>query len=506
MKKLLRFFLNRRFIVILLLLVQIVILGGVILGRAGKVIPFLEVLSVIMVLYVVNRRDNPAYKIAWIILMLAVPVFGGLLYIIITWQTRLGSFRKRIKEYEDHARQYIPIDPEVVQRFNAAIPGHLPQVNYLTRFGRFPMYDGSTTEYFSPGEKFLPVYLDELEKAEKYIFIEYFIIDNDDGMWLEILDILERKVKEGVEVRVMYDDVGCAGTVPAVYKKQLRAKGIKVTVFNPFVPLMSSVQNNRNHRKITVIDGKVAFTGGLNLADEYINKKQRFGYWLDCAIMVKGDAVKSFCTIFLELWNAYNKTKENFQPYLDPVSPCPNGDGYVIPYSDAPTDDENVCEHVYMQIINNAKHYVYIETPYFIVDHSMLSAFILAAKSGVDIRIITPAIPDKKLVHMTTRSYYKALVTAGVRVYEYTPGFVHSKIVVSDDDTATVGSANFDFRSLYLNYECGELIFDSSVIGVIKQDFLDTLEHCREIKAEDIKRNIFVRIGQSLLRIIAPLL
>ena len=368
------------------------------------------------------------------------------------------------------------------------------------------MYDNSKTEYFAPGEKFFPVFMEELKKAKEFIFLEFFIIDADDRMWKDVREVLKRKAAEGVEVRVMYDDLGCLGTVPNDYKNTLAQMGIKCTVFNPFKPLWSSVQNNRDHRKITIIDGKIAFTGGVNLADEYINKKRRFGYWLDCAASVKGEAVNSFTVMFLELWSAANFKEEDFAPYLRTTPKNTYADGYILPYSDSPTDDENVCEHVYMQILNNAKRYVYIETPYFIIDDSMLSAFILAAKSGVDIRIITPAIPDKKLVHMTTRSYYDVLIAAGVRIYEYTPGFIHSKLVVSDDDTAAVGTANFDFRSLYLHYECGELVFNSSAVDVIKKNFLDTLSQCREITKEDTERNIFVRFGQSVLRIIAPLL
>ncbi|MBQ4601634.1 MAG: cardiolipin synthase [Clostridia bacterium] len=506
MKKLLKILLNRRMIVILLLLVQVITIVGFILGRLGHIMPLFEVLSLLVVLYVVNRRDKPAYKIAWIIIMLTVPVFGGLLYIMITWQSKSGAFRKYIKKGEDHARSYIPVDRDVIERFNTDAPGHLPQVNYLTNFARFPMYDNSVTEYFSPGEVFLPVYMRELEAAKEFIFLEFFIINTEDRVWRDILDILKRKASEGVEVRIMYDDLGCIGAVPDDYTKTLAEMGIKCTVFNPFRPFWSSVQNNRDHRKITVIDGKTAFTGGINLADEYINEKERFGYWLDSAVSLKGEAVNSFTVMFLELWNGSNRLKEDFSLYLRHTPKGTYADGYILPYADAPTDDENVCEHVYMQIINNAKHYVYIETPYFIIDDSMLSAIILAAKSGVDIRIITPAVPDKKLVHMTTRSYYDALIKAGVRVYEYTPGFVHSKLVVSDDDTATVGTANFDFRSLYLHYECGELIFNSSAVEAIKQDFLNALPLCREIKKEDTKRNIFVRFGQSVLRIIAPLL
>ncbi len=506
MKKLLKILLNRRMIVILLLLVQVLIIAGFIIGRLGHLMPLLELLSLLVVLYVINRRDKPAYKIVWVIIMLTVPVFGGLLYIVITWQSKSGVFRKYIRKGEDHARSYIPVDRGVIERFNASVPGHMPQVNYLTNFARFPMYDNSKTEYFSPGEEFLPEYLRELESAKEFIFIEYFIIDTDDRIWLAVLDILKRKVKEGVEVRVVYDDLGCIGTVSENYAGELGALGIKCTVFNPFRPFWSSVQNNRDHRKITVVDGRVAFTGGINLADEYINQKQRYGYWLDSAVSVRGEAVNSFTVMFLELWCGSNRKEEDFSPYLRRIPKGTYTDGYILPYADAPTDDENVCEHVYMQIINNAKHYVYIETPYFIIDDSMLSAFILAAKSGVDIRIVTPGIPDKKLVHMTTRSYYEPLIKAGVKVYEYTPGFVHSKLVVSDDDTATVGTANFDFRSLYLHYECGELIFNSSAVEIIKQDFLKTLSLCREITEKDVTRNIFVRFGQSVLRIIAPLL
>lgn len=506
MKKLLKVLLNRRLIVAFLLLLQVLLIVGFILGRISHLMPLLELLSLFVILYVVNRRDKPAYKIAWIIIMLTIPVFGGLLYVMITWQSNSGAFRKFVQKSENYAKQYIPVARDVIERFNASVPGHLPQVNYLTNSAGFPMYDNSMTEYYSPGERFLPVFLKELEGATEYIFIEYFIINTNDRIWKTVLDILARKVKEGVEVRVIYDDLGCVGTVPDDYKRTLSELGIKCTVFNPFIPLWSSLQNNRDHRKITVIDGRIAFTGGINLADEYINEKQRYGYWLDSAVSIKGEAVNSFTVMFLQIWSAANFKEEDFSPYLRKTSKCTYTDGYIIPYADAPTDDENVCEHVYMQIINNAKHYVYIETPYFIIDDSMLSAVILAAKSGVDIRIITPGIPDKKLVHMTTRSYYEALIKAGVRIYEYTPGFVHSKLVISDDDTAAIGTANFDFRSLYLHYECGELIFNSSAVEVIKQDFLKTLPLCREITKADTKRNIFVRFGQSVLRIIAPLL
>ena len=506
MKKLIKILLDRRLIIILLLILQAVLIAGLILGRMSYIIPLLELLSVLVVLYVINRRDKGAYKIAWIMLMLTVPVFGGLCYLVVTGPVRTGAFRRYVKQSEENTRRYLATDPAVTESFGSVMPSYLPQARYLTSEAGAAMYDNSKTEYFSPGEAVLPLYLKELEAATEFIFIEYFIIDSDDSIWLAILDILRRKAAEGVDVRVMYDDMGCASTLPETYHRTLAAMGIKATVFNRFRPFISSLQNNRDHRKITVIDGNIAFTGGMNLADEYINRKERYGHWLDCAVSVRGEAVRSFTVMFLGLWNAVNRTEEDFSPYLKSVAKDTYKDGYIIPYSDSPVDDENVSEHIYMQIINGAKDYIYLETPYFIIDDSMLSAFVLAAKSGVDVRIITPGIPDKHLVHMTTRSYYEVLVRAGVRVYEYTPGFVHSKLMISDDTRAVIGTANLDFRSLYLHYECGEVIYNSSAIDSVKRDFLTTLTKCREITEDDIKRNIFVRLGHSLLRIFAPLL
>lgn len=506
MRKLLKILLGRQFIATFLLLVQIVFLIWLVLFRGNAfVFAALYLLSLFIVLYVINRRDKPAYKIVWIIIMLSIPLFGGLMYLILNWQSKSGKFRKYARKTDAEAKSYLPIEERLVEEFVENNIDHTPQVNYLTKFASFPLYTNSETRYISPGERFFPLFLEELKKAEKYIFLEFFII-TPGHMWDEVYKILCDKVRQGVEVRLMYDDMGCMTGLPANFEEKVRSDGIKVTVFNRFRPLWSSIQNNRDHRKIVVIDGKTAITGGINIADEYINEKERFGYWKDCAAIIRGEAVRSFTVMFLHLWTSTNLTFENYNEYLHITPKGTYNDGYFLPYADAPNDDENVCEHVYMQIINNARRYVYIETPYFIIDDSMLSAFILAAKSGVDIRIITPAIPDKKLVHKTTRSYYHSLISAGVRIYEYTPGFIHSKIVISDDDTATIGTANFDFRSLYLHYECGELIFNSSTVADMKKDFLDTLPLCHEITKDETKKNIFGKLGQSFLRIIAPLL
>ncbi|WP_243093286.1 phospholipase D-like domain-containing protein [Pseudoflavonifractor sp. AF19-9AC] len=318
----------------------------------------------------------------------------------------------------------------------------------------------------------------------------------------------EKKVAQGVKVRLIYDDIGCFLLLPQNYPQQLRQCGIECVLFNPFRPFLTAKQNNRDHRKIISIDGKVAYTGGINLADEYINAIEKHGHWKDAGILVEGKAAWSFTIMFLEMWQICTGRQEDFQIYY-PWSgqPCTvSGEGFVQPYADSPLDTENVGEHVYLQILNQARDYVYINTPYLIVDDSMVSALTLAAKRGVDVRIITPHRWDKWAIHMTTRSYYRDLVRAGVRVYEYEKGFMHAKTFVSDDRVATVGTTNLDFRSLYLHFECGALLFGSPAIQDIKQDFLTTLQTCRPILVETCRSNFLVHLFQEILRLFAPLM
>lgn len=346
-----------------------------------------------------------------------------------------------------------------------------------------------------------------MKKAQKYIFIEYFII-KDGLMWQSILDILKEKVSQGVEVRVIYDDIGCFLALPKDYAMQLKNIGIKCEVFNPFRPVLTAIQNNRDHRKITVIDGKVAFTGGLNLSDEYINTYEKHGYWKDAVIQIKGKAAWSLTLMFLEMWELCCGIPDDIDCFFpkNEVDERIESDGFVQPYSDSPVDNENVGEHVYLQIINNAKDYVYICTPYLIVDDSMVSALCLAAKSGVDVRIITPHIYDKALIHLTTRSFYRELIYGGVKIYEYSKGFMHSKIFVSDDQIATVGTTNLDFRSLYLHFECGVWMYNSKAVLQIKKDYFDTLNECTQITLEECIERLPIRVFQEILRIFAPLM
>ncbi len=349
--------------------------------------------------------------------------------------------------------------------------------------------------------------LPELEKAEKYIFLESFIVE-EGVMWGSILDVLKRKAAQGVKIRLLYDDIGCFLLLPANYPKQMEALGIECGVFNPFRPVLTVAQNNRDHRKIISIDGKVAFTGGINLADEYINAIEKHGYWKDAAIMLKGKAAWSFTLMFLQMWELCKRTREDyllFYPGSDEACAVPSA-GFVQPYADSPMDTENVGEHVYLQILNQAQDYVYINTPYLIVDDSMVSALMLTAKRGVDVRIVTPHKWDKWLVHMTTRSYYRDLIQAGVKIYEFQEGFMHAKTFVCDDRIASVGTINLDFRSLYLHFECGALMFHSDAVMQVKADFLKTLGRCLPVKKEDQQGTFFLRFFQDVLRLFAPLM
>ncbi|MBQ8401995.1 MAG: cardiolipin synthase, partial [Clostridia bacterium] len=489
---------------------QLIFLIGLILSSSQTyriINRILTAISIGVTLYIVSKKDKGAFKLAWIMLILVFPLFGGLLYLMFNFQTSTRRFSASIREAEKKAAPLFTLPGDGHAEATELIPDEMPQIDYLQNFAGFPVYTGTTTKYLSPGERKWEALLAELEKAEKYIFLEYFIVQ-EGVMWDSILEILKRKAAEGVLVRLIYDDMGCFFLLPKDYPKQLRKFGIECAVFNPFRPFLAGEQNNRDHRKIVSIDGKVAFTGGINLADEYINAIDKHGHWKDASIQLNGKAAWSFTLIFLEAWAHCTKTDEDllqYYPWKDEPLPYED-DGFVQPYADSPVDPDNVGEHVYMQIIGNAKKYVYINTPYLIIDDSMVSALTLAAKSGVDIRIVTPYRGDKWWVHMTTRSYYRELIKAGVKIYEYTNGFIHSKTFVSDDRCATVGTTNLDFRSLYLHFECGVRLSGSRAVMEVKEDFLETLKICKPISAADCRYNIVIRTIQDILRLFAPLM
>lgn len=510
MKKLLNSAFSRAVFVGLFMVLQLaVIIGAILLFRdkATYIYFGFELVSVVAVLWIVNSPSNPAYKIAWIIPVLLLPVFGGLFWLVFGRDRLSRHERERMRGIESRYAQAMQAAPNEIGELDAENHEAALQAGYTLRMAGAPVYRRTSTEYLEIGETYFARMLEELEKAQKFIFLEYFIIEPG-KMWDPILDLLERKVKQGVDVRVMYDDFGCLMTLPNNYFRTLQARGIKACIFNRFVPVLSSRFNNRDHRKICVIDGNVGITGGINLADEYINAYPKHGHWLDCGILLKGEAVWSLTVMFLSVWDFVCSQQEDFSLYRPDPDFCAtvSDDGFVQPFTDTPMDNEPVGETVYMNIINRAKRYVYICTPYLIIDNEMTTALCMAAKSGVDVRIVTPHVPDKRFVHMTTRSYYPLLLAAGVRIYEYTPGFVHAKSFVCDDQYGVVGTINLDYRSLFLHYENAVWLYESSAVHEIRDRFLQTLTVCEEMNATKARATGFARLKRAVLRLFAPLM
>ena len=462
-----------------------------------------EAIAVIIILYLLKSDINPIYKIPWIIMLLVAPVFGGMVYIVYgrvrfsKAELKRGSeciteFKKAIYSRSNSNNILKELEPEISV-----------QADYLLKYADAPVYTNTTTRYFSLGDDVFPVLLEELKNAKNFIFMEFFIVE--EGVMLDgIIEILEQKAKAGLDIRFMYDSFGSILRAPANMVKRLEKKGIKCCEFNSFKSALDSRYNNRDHRKICVIDGSVGFTGGFNLADEYINQKTVYGHWKDTAIMIKGDGVWSLTSMFLALWDSSKKEKDDYQRYV-PSEKFTYNDGFISPYTDYPLDDEPVGKNVYLNMINRASKYVYIMTPYLVPDTVLLSALENAAKNGIDVRIIMPGIPDKKIVYMLSQSFYPVLLKAGVKIYEYTPGFVHAKVFLSDDELAVVGTINLDYRSLAHHYEDAVWMYKSSAVTEIKKDFVETFAKSNEVPKEGKKESVLRRILMPILRLFAPL-
>lgn len=512
-KKILRVLFSRVAVVSVLILIQLqIVLTSAIRFTEYFVYYYLfaTVLSVILTLRIVSRKDAAEYKIAWMATVLLIPVFGGMLYLIFSGNKLSRRKKKKMARISASMKNTLAVDAEVCEALFGEDENAAFQSRYI-RSGAFsPPFVHTETTYFPLGEAFLSAFLEELEKAEKYIYLEYFIIE-EGQMWNSILAVLERKAAQGLDVRVIYDDMGTIMLLSGDYAEKLRRKGIRCHVFNRFVPVLSGHLNNRNHRKIGIVDGNVAFTGGINLADEYINAKERFGHWKDNAVMLKGDAAWSMTVMFLTMWDYLEETGgastsyEHYRP-ADFGSHRPQATGVVQPYTDSPLDNEPVGETIYLNMIHRASRYVYITTPYLIIDSLMENALCTAAKCGIDVRIITPGIGDKKIVHETTKSYYENLIRNGVKIYEYTPGFIHAKTFVCDDEYATVGTVNLDFRSLYLHFECGVWMYRCSVIADIKRDFEETMKKSALIRLEDCHPNLMRRLFRAIMALISPMM
>lgn len=496
----------------MLLLLQLTLVVGVALAL-GRYFPyfyiFLMFLSVLAVLTLLDKdKVNPVYKIMWLIIILVLPPTGTLFYLFWGHRNTGNRHAKRMDAIMERGTKHIPQETESLYRLGLRDKGLARSAEYLSRCAGAPLYADTQSEYYAWGEEFFPRFLEELKRAERFIFMEYFII-KPGYMWDTTLEVLKQKAAAGVDVRLMFDSFGCMFTLPEGYAKTLRDMGIKCYPFAP--PHLSShisdytMLNHRDHRKITVIDGNVGFTGGLNFSDEYINRKKRFGVWKDTGLMLKGSGVQSLTALFLEVWDFTTGSVS------DPLDYAPtlrySALGYVQSYGDNPLDEENVAENAYFNVLQQATDYVYIATPYLVVDNEMITTLSLIAKSGVDVRIITPGIPDKWYVYWVTQSYYRVLLEAGVRIFEYTPGFIHAKMYVSDDKTAIVGSANMDYRSLYLHFENCCAFYGGQMVEDVRTDLEDCMSVSHEVTLEDTyKTPFFKRIAQVILRLFAPLL
>lgn len=477
-------------------------------SKAGWIYSIIHIISMILVLMIYGSHRTASIRMTWIILILVLPIVGTVLYFLIGLNGYTIQMRKRYVRLDKKLFPLLPENEDVFRRASARSGRLTGVMQYIRKNAGYPVYENTRVTYYDDALKGLEAQKEELAKAEHFIFMEYHAIEDAES-WHEIRDILAERARAGVEVRIFYDDMGSVGFITTDFVKRTKALGIQCRVFNPFTPGLNLFLNNRDHRKITVIDGKVGFTGGYNLANEYFHRTEPYGFWKDTGIRLEGDAVRSLTITFLEMWNAIsNKDKDDkdYSKYLPSVS-FPKAHGFVQPYADSPMDDIPVGEDVYMSLAENAQDYVWYITPYLIITDEMNHVLSLAAKRGVDVRIITPGIPDKKIVYSLTRSYYNGLARNGVRIFEFTPGFCHAKMCVSDDIVAVCGTINLDYRSLYHHFENGCLYADCQAVMDTKRDFEETFALCNEVTEYYVSgRGALMRFKHMLLRLAAPLM
>ncbi len=468
------------------------------LNNSPYIAALTQIIAVLAVLRLYSTPTNGAYKLPWIMLMMAMPVMGLSLYLLTQGALTTKATRKRLHRMKQKLAPYLE---------NENIPqGLAPEEEnlayYLHKFEGMPVWDETETKYYGETLDALADMKKDLEQAEKFIFMEYFILE-DGVAFRQIREILERKAAEGVEIRLMYDDLGSIGTTSLRYALELNKAGILCRSFNPALPFLNLFLNNRDHRKITVIDGKVGYTGGYNLADEYFHYKDPYGHWKDTGLRLEGRAVRNLTATFLELWNVNSRTEEDVAPYLA-IDHRVSASGGAQPFGDSPLDGERSAENMYLTIINQARHYVWLMTPYLIITDELRRSLELAAKRGVDVRLITPGVPDKRTVWAVTRSYYAPLAGQGVRIFEYTPGFCHGKMCVSDGAVASIGTSNLDYRSLYLHFENNVVLYRCDAVSQMEADFREVFPMCREMT--DQYRGATLRLWQCILRLFAPMM
>ncbi len=507
-RSLLRILFSRTMLITCLLLLNFLYLFSVLLDLF-QYVPILfgsmVAITAVMELVILNSRYDVDVKLTWAVVVAVLPLLGAFLYLFVRFDLGNRVNRRLIRSSVQASLPYVPKEPAVMEHIKADVSELLPLARYLEDHANAPAFSNTDVTYYPLGEDMFEALLPELEKAEKFIYMEYFLVSRG-HMWNSILEILERKAAEGVDVRFLYDGMNAFTNLPYNYPKQLKKLGIKCKMHAPVRPFISTHYNYRDHRKITVIDGHTAFTGGINLEDRYINIDSPYGHWKDTAVMMKGEAARGFTLLFLQMWNATER-EQDFSPCLEKPTVPPRSSGFVIPYGYSPMDHENVGEQVYLHMINRANDYLYIMTPYLIPDEEMINALCFAAKRGVDVRLILPGICDHKSTQIMARSHYQKLAESGVQIFEYTPGFIHAKVFLSDDRHAVVGTINLDYRSLRHHFECAAYLYGLPVLEDIKEDFRLTQKKSQQIKLEDIEKfSRFSRLFAYLTKFAAPLL
>ncbi|MDO5695232.1 MAG: cardiolipin synthase [Eubacteriales bacterium] len=457
-------------------------------------------LGLLMYLFIISSDENPSYQIAWITVIAVLPILGGFLYLILGNKRPAKRMKRAMQRSMDELRPHLDQVPPVT-----APPSRMAGVSaYIRHYGPYPAYEGTDLDYFSSGEDLFEEMMTAIERAERFIFFEYFIVSEGE-MYRRMAEVLTAKARAGLDVRVMYDGFGCITTIPRHFERDLKAAGVQVVSFNPLIPLATLKMNHRDHRKLLIVDGHIGFTGGINIADEYINRISRFGYWKDTGVRLSGPAVWSMTLMFLHLWHYYRPSDEDVHLFA-PTTSHEASDGLVQPFSDTPLDGEALAKNIYMDILWRAEKYVTIMNPYWVPDNEMMKALTMAAKRGVQVTIIVPGINDSKSVALLAEGYYKKLLEAGVHIHAFTPGFVHAKSMVSDDCIAVVGTVNMDFRSLYLHFEDGVLFTSESAVAALKRDGEETLKQCRPLKISDLRQGVVLNLIRAMLRIFSPLL
>jgi len=469
------------------------------------------VMAILFVISLVSKRDESAYKILWVIVIVALPILGAILYFLLGNKKTGKKLKQKLTKASGELKsQNILVDEKETDTCIRAIGQEdlriAQTLRKISRTTGFPVVANETSKYYPFGENMFAEMCEDLRKAEKYIFVEYFIIESG-KFWDTLSGIMAERVRKGVDVRVMYDDFGSIATYSPKDIRKLKEKGIKCIPFNPFFSIRSQL-NNRDHRKIMVIDGKVAYSGGVNLADEYINEVEKFGRWKDLGIRLTGDSVRSYTYMFAEFWNAFSSDKIHRDLFDDTVKEevaLPDN-GFALPYYDSPMRSNHTSNEFFTEMLSVATDYAWFYTPYLMLGDALFDAFIRAAERGVDVRLLLPGIPDKPLIFRLATTYFEDLLKAGVKIYEYTPGFVHAKAFLSDDKIGSIGTVNLDYRSLFLHFECNSIFYKADILKTLKADYMATLEECREVTLDSLNRGKMHRSVNGLLRVAAPLL